>query len=186
MIRLGSFLGQLRRSWRREDGNATIEFVLLFPALMTLFLIVFETGVMLTRGVMLDRGVDIAMRELRLGTLNPMTHGGLKDKICQQSAIIPNCINTVFLELRKISTTTWEPLSQTATCVNRALPIDPSLDFRQLDGGASNEMMLVRVCAVFDPYFPTSGLAAQMKVSGKLDDTNGYALVTTSAYVNEP
>ena len=80
----------------------------------------------------------------------------------------------------------YEPLSDTATCVNRALPIDPSLDFRQLEGGASNEMMLVRVCAKFDPYFPSSGLAAQMKLDDKIDDTGGYALVTTSAFVNEP
>ncbi len=179
MIRLPGLPRRLLKSWRREDGNATIEFVLLFPAFMTLFLVVFETGLLMTRGVMLDRGVDIAMRQLRLGTLDPMTHDGLKAKICEQSVIIPDCNNSVLVELRPISTTTWEPLAQAATCVDRTEDVQPVLDF---ESGASNEMMLVRVCAVFDPFFPTTGLAAQMK----LDDSGAYALVATSAYVNEP
>lgn len=179
MIRFPSLPRRLQRRWRREDGNATIEFVLLFPAFMTLFLVVFETGLLLTRGVMLDRGVDVAMRQLRLGTLDPMTHDGLKNEICEQSVIIPDCNNAVLVELRPISKTTWEPLTHSATCVDRTEEVQPVLDFVT---GISNEMMLVRVCAVFDPFFPTTGLAASIK----LDKSGAYALVTTSAYVNEP
>lgn len=169
----------VKPSWRRENGNATIEFALLFPAFITLFLVVVETGLLLTRGVMLDRAVDMSMRDLRLGTLNPMTHDNLKDDICINSVIIPNCVDSLLLELRPISTTTWEPLSNDVTCVDRSEDIQPVLEF---DPGQSNEMMLVRVCAVFDPFFPTTGLAAQMQ----LDATGAYALVATSAYVNEP
>jgi hypothetical protein len=169
----------MRPSWRRENGNATIEFALLFPAFVTLFLVVVETGLLLTRGVMLDRAVDMSMRDLRLGTLNPMTHDNLKDDICNNSVIIPNCVNTLLLELRPISTVTWEPLTNDVTCVDRSADVQPVLEF---DSGAANEMMLVRVCAVFDPFFPTTGLAAQMR----LDSTGAYALVATSAYVNEP
>jgi len=179
LIGLGTLPRRLLRRWRREDGNATIEFVLLFPAFMTLFLVVFETGLLLTRGVMLDRGVDVAMRELRLGTLDPMTHDGLRDKICEHSVIIPDCTDSVLLELRPISTTTWEPLTHSATCIDRTEDVQPVLEF---EPGASNEMMLVRVCAVFDPFFPTTGLAASIK----LDESGAYALVATSAYVNEP
>jgi len=169
----------MRCSWHREDGNATIEFALIFPAIMTLFLMVFEVGLYMTRGVMLDRAVDIGMRELRLGTLTPMTHDGLKTKICDNSVIIPNCDSTVLIELRPIDEDTWSPLDQDATCVDRSEEVQPVLDF---DSGAKHEMMLVRVCAVFDPFFPTGKMASQMK----LDDTGGYALVAVSAYVNEP
>lgn len=176
---LAKVLVRMVPAWRRESGNATIEFALLFPAFITLFLVVVETGLLLTRGVMLDRAVDISMRELRLGTLDPMTHNNLKTQICSNSVIIPDCENAVLLELRPVSTVTWEPLTNDVTCVNRAEDIQPVLEFNP---GSSNEMMLVRVCAVFDPFFPTSGLAAQMR----LDDTGAYALVTTSAYVNEP
>ncbi len=164
---------------RREEGNATIEFALLFPALMVLFLMVVETGVLMIRGVMLDRAVDISMRELRLGTLTPMTHDGLKDSICGNSVIIQNCDDVILIELRPISTDTWTPLSGPTTCVDRSEEVQPVLDFV---AGTSNEMMLVRVCAVFDPFFPSSQLAAQIK----MDDQGGYALVAMSAYVNEP
>lgn len=174
-----NLIRNLRRDLAREDGNATIEFVLLFPAIMTLFLMSFETGLHMTRGVMLDRGVDIAMRELRLGTLDPMTHAQLKTTICDNSVIIPDCEESVLIELRPIDTTTWSPLGTDATCVDRAEDIQPVLDF---EAGLSNELMLVRVCAVFDPFFPTAQLASQME----LDDTGAYALVATSAYVNEP
>lgn len=164
---------------RREEGNATIEFAILFPALMTLFLMVVETGVLMIRGVMLDRAVDISMRELRLGTLTPMTHDGLKDSICGNSVIIQNCDEVVLIELRPISTDTWTPLEGATTCVDRSEEVQPILDFVP---GVQNEMMLVRVCAVFDPFFPSGQLAAQIK----MDDQGGYALVAMSAYVNEP
>jgi len=172
-------LGKIARRLRREDGNATVEFVLLFPAIITLFLMSFELGLYLTRSVMLDRAVDISMRELRLGTLDPMNHDQLKNEICSNSVIIPNCQDVVLVELRPVSTATWEPLGGDVTCVDRSEEIQPVLDFVP---GAANEMMLVRVCAIFDPLFPTTGLAAQMQ----LDPTGAYALVTTSAYVNEP
>lgn len=172
-------LGAALKGLRREDGNATIEFVLLFPALITVFLMVVETGVILIRGTMLDRAVDISMRELRLGTLSPMTHDGLKQSICDNSLIIQNCGDVILVELRPISTATWTPLEGATTCVNRSEEVQPVLDFVP---GLQNEMMLVRVCAVFDPFFPTGQLAAQIK----MDDQGGYALVAMSAYVNEP
>jgi len=168
-----------RANWRRENGNATIEFVFLFPMLIMLFLVVFETGLLMTRGVMLDRAVDISMRQLRLGTLSPMSADGLKNSICANTVIIPDCGNVVLIELRPISKTTWTPLSGATTCVNRSEDVQPVLQFQN---GLQNEMMLVRVCAVLNPFFPGTGLAAQMQ----LDSNGDYALVAMSAYVNEP
>lgn len=179
IARTSLLLARLASVFRRDNGNATIEFALLFPAFITLFMMVVETGVMMTRGVMLDRAVDMSMRDLRLGLLTPMTHDSLKTDICENSVIIPNCEEAILLELRPISTTTWEPLTDDVTCVDRSKEIQPVLDF---EPGVTNEMMLVRVCALFDPFFPTSGLAAQIKI----DETNAYALVAVSAYVNEP
>jgi len=172
----------IRRRAGREDGNATIEFVILFPMLMMLFFVVFETGLLMTRGVMLDRAVDISMRDLRLGTLTPMTHAGLKDRICENTVIIADCDNVVLIELRRVSTETWTPLGDGPTvCVDRSEPVDPLL-LVNFESGVQNEMMVVRVCAVMDPFFPGVGLAARMQ----LDSTGAYALVTMSAYVNEP
>ncbi|MGR3662483.1 MAG: TadE/TadG family type IV pilus assembly protein [Paracoccaceae bacterium] len=179
IVQTSRLVARLASSFRRDNGNATIEFALLFPAFITLFMMVVETGVLLTRGVMLDRAVDMSMRDLRLGLLTPMTHDALKTSICNNSVIIPNCEESILLELRPISTTTWEPLTTDVTCVDRSAEIQPVLEF---EAGVTNEMMLVRVCALFDPFFPTSGLAAQIKIN----EAGEYALVTVSAYVNEP
>ena len=179
MYRLRNMAQRFKGRLTREDGNATIEFVFLFPALITLFLMVVEAGVIMTRGVMLDRGVDISMRLLRLGALVPMDHDTLKTEICNNAMIIPDCLNSVLIELRPIDKTTWTPLSGATTCIDRTEEIDPVLEFT---AGVANEMMLVRVCAVYDPFFPTTGLAAQMQ----LDASGAYHLVAMSAYVNEP
>lgn len=42
--------------------------------------------------------------------------------------------------------------------------------------------MLVRVCALFEPFFPTTGLGMMMRYNARGD----YALVATTAFVNEP
>ena len=57
-----------RLAWLRgcEEGSATVEFVIIFPAIMMLLLMSVEVGVMMARGMMLDRGIDVSMRTLRL------------------------------------------------------------------------------------------------------------------------
>jgi len=41
---------------------------------------------------------------------------------------------------------------------------------------------LIRVCAVFKPVFPSTKLGIRLA----RDELGGYALVASSAYVNEP
>jgi hypothetical protein len=48
--------------------------------------------------------------------------------------------------------------------------------------GGGNDVMLVRICAVFEPIFPTLGLGAQLTRVNESD----YALVAAAAFVNEP
>ena len=172
-------LRRLRRRLRREEGNSTIEFVIIFPIFMTIFISTFEAGMLMVRQVMLDRATDISVRALRLGSWATPTHEQLKRNICNLSAILPDCMNSVLIELRPVSTTTWTPLPSNPTCVDKDALIQPVTTF---DGGQQNEMMLVRVCALVKPMFPTTGLGLRLPEEG--DDY--YALVSTSAFVNEP
>ena len=48
--RLGRFL---RRFRRREDGNPTVEFVVVFPVFMILMVSAVESGLLMTRQMML-------------------------------------------------------------------------------------------------------------------------------------
>lgn len=169
----------VRRKAREEDGNSTIEFVILFPVFMIIFSSAFEAGLLMVRQVMLDRATDIAVRGLRLGTWQPPEHDDLKRNVCNLAGILPDCMNNMMIELRPVSMVTWTPLPPNATCVDKENEIQPVVDFT---GGIQNEMMLVRVCALAKPLFPATGLGLQLPRV----DAEHYALVSTSAFVNEP
>ncbi|NET52160.1 MAG: pilus assembly protein, partial [Merismopedia sp. SIO2A8] len=62
------------------------------PGFLAIFISAYESGLMMVRNVMLERGVDIAVRELRLGTPQPPTFDEFKQSICDASGIIQNCV----------------------------------------------------------------------------------------------
>jgi len=168
-----------RRFRRREDGTATIEFVILFPAIMTLFFSSVEVGIFLTRSVMLDRALDLNVRALRLGALNPATHDELKRRICEDALIFKDCPNAVLIELTPISRSAWNLPSGNLKCVNRSEDIQPVVEFNT---GAENEIMLVRACAVLNPFFGST----RMVMGVPLDDSGGMVISSASTFVNEP
>ena len=167
------------RWFRREDGTATIEFVLIFPLLMYIFLSSIEVGVYLMRSVLLDRAVDINVRALRLGTLSPMTSAELRARICADALVLKNCETSMTIELVPISTTSWSFPPPQVTCVNRDSEIDPVVTFNP---GNQNEIMLVRACVIADPFFNTTPLVMDLP----LDASGGYAIASVSTFVNEP
>jgi Flp pilus assembly protein TadG len=176
--RLAKFL---RGKRREEDGNATIEFVILFPAFLAVFMSAYESGMMMVRNVMLERSVDLAVRDLRLGQPTPPTFEEFKTAICDQALIIQDCMNVVQVQLEPVSLTTFAPLNGDARCIDEGSTIEPR-DATTYSSGVNNELMLVRVCALFDPFFPGTTLGMQMPDTGY----GQYALVATTAFVNEP
>lgn len=179
--KIDSIVKWLRRTSAREDGNATIEFVILFPAIMTIFLSAFEVSIYLTRSVMLDRAVDLSVRTLRLGKLDPQTHAELKRRVCEDALIFANCMSTMKLELTPVPTDTWTLPMGNVACVDRTEEIEPVVD-DTVAVGAANEVMIVRACAVLDPFFGTTPLVMDLP----LDISGGYHIIAASTYVNEP
>jgi hypothetical protein len=169
----------LQRAGRDEEGSSTIPFVIFLPFFMMLVVSSVEMGVLMVRHVMLERAVDIAVRGLRLGTYNPPDQATIRRDICNLAGVIPNCTNVLLVELRPVNTTTWQPLGAAPICVDRSATIQPVTTFLQ---GTSDEMVLIRACAKFDPLFPMSGLGFALPK----DNTGAYALVATTAFVNEP
>ena len=131
------------------------------------------------------RGVDLAVRELRLGIMD----GGTDDKlseddvrrsICNHSGILKDCFNSMHMDLMVISTTTFNMPASSATCIDKSDgAIKPDVEF---DAGVQNDLMIIRACFVVDPFFPTSALGAQLP----RDPAGDYQLVSMSAFVNEP
>ncbi|MCR8723678.1 TadE/TadG family type IV pilus assembly protein [Frigidibacter sp. ROC022] len=172
-------LRNLRRLARREDGTATIEFVILFPIFMILAVTGVEMGVLTLRQVMLERGVDITVRALRVGSMTDPTFESVRDAICANSLIIPDCAETLHLELTPISTDNFTVPETAVTCVDRTHEVEPIVNFTQ---GQRNAFMLLRACAVFDPMFPTYGLGPDLPT----DASGGYRIIASTSFVNEP
>lgn len=172
-------LCRLGRRARREDGAATVEFVIAVPILLMVFMAAFEAGLLMTRSMMLEQAVDRTMRSLRLGLIPNPTIAQLRADICNKTVIFPDCRRDLTIELRRIDTATWALPPTQATCRNRRETIDPAVSYST---GGQNDIMLVRVCISVDPMFPTTGLGLALP---KRPD-GGYGLLAVSAFVNEP
>lgn len=163
-----------------QDGSITVDFVLLVPVFLTILLSSFEASYTMMRIVMLERALDIAVRDLRVGALGPNpTHAQVRARVCAQATLMPNCQTEMMLEMRVINRATWTGFTTPATCINRVTMIEPALAFVQ---GGTNEIVTIRACAVFDPFFPTTKWGLRLD----LDASGGYQLAATSAFVNEP
>ena len=94
--------------------------------------------------------------------------------------MIPDCRDNIKIEMIRKDLRAWTPPPADYDCINHAEQVQP---VRTFTNGMANEMMLLRICAMFRPIFPMSGLGRDLKASS----TNGYrAMVTATAFVQEP
>lgn len=178
MMRL---LQRLRRRTLDERGSASVEFVIALPILMAIFMASFESGLFMTRKIMLEQSVDIVMRELRLAHYpSPVTTDKLKTEICNRTIMFENCAANIMIELQKISTSTFALPTTSAECRDLSQPIKPST---VLQIGAENELMLVRVCIIADALFPTTGVGLGLT---RTTNGGGVQILAVSAFANEP
>jgi hypothetical protein len=174
------WLSRLLRRARRDEGNATIEFVILFPMFVFLLVSAVELGFITMRHTMLDRAVDLTVRDIRLGTGSAPQYEQIRDTICARAPVIPNCQSNVKLEMIRMDLRNWQAPPADYDCVDHAEEVQP---VRTFTNGMENEMILLRICAMFQPIFPLSGLGRDLKESS----VNGYkAMVTATAFVQEP
>lgn len=180
---LGKVKSRLWRSARRENGTASMEFVLVVPAVLMLFMASIEAGVLMTRFIMLEQALDMTMRDLRLGKITAASSAEMyvkiKDEVCKRTIMLKDCETTINLELQPVSTTTWSFPTSRVGCINRADNIKPPINFNP---GAAHQVMLVRVCVPQDAVFPTTGIGLNLPK----DSGGAYGLVAASAFVNEP
>ena len=170
---------RLRAFGRGEDGVAAIEFALLFPFVFFLFIWAVELGILMTKSVMLEHALDVAMRDLRLGRMEDPTSDKLKDAICARARIVNNCRGTIMLDLQPVDTASWILPPREVTCRDRDADIQPVVAFTI---GQQNQIMLVRACVIVEPLFPGTGIGAMLRK----DKSGGFGMVAMSAFVNEP
>lgn len=176
MIR--AILSQVRRFCRREDGTATVEFSLLFLPMFTFLATATEVGRVHVNYAMLERAVDMTVRDIRLGTGSAPQHDDIRQSICERADFIRDC-GDLKIEMVRLDPYNWQNPPTDVDCADRSEPVRPA---RSFVNGASNELMFLRACAKFDPVFPTLGMGESMHKDG----AGMYALIATSAFVQEP
>lgn len=169
----------LSRLWRKEDGNTGVEFMLVFPVYLALLGMSLELSLITLRHTMLERGLDIAVRDIRLGTGTAPTHDEIKQRICDEALIISNCGSNLRLEMMPTDIRALGALNDEADCTDQAQESNP---VRQFTPGQQNDLMLMRACVKYDPLFPT------WRIGRALDtDASGQAaLVSLTTFVQEP
>jgi len=133
----------------------------------------------MTQQTMLGRGLNLAVREVRIGAGGAPTYATIKDSICANALILRDCQTALHLEMVALT----DPISSAnAVCVNRAPDaIAPVINW--VSGSrVTPEIMVLRACFVVDPLIPGAGLGAALPK----DATGGYHMVQYSAFANEP
>jgi Flp pilus assembly protein TadG len=170
----------IRRFARREDATATIEFVITFPVVITVFIAAFETSMIMTRQVMLERTLDQAVRILRLANGLTVTPGEIRTAICDNTSMLPDCDTLLTIDLREVDRSTYEVPGNEELCIERA-DSSATLD-NQFSVGQDNELMMVRACMIVDRILPFSGFGLNLT----RDDSGGLHMMAASVFVNEP
>ncbi|MEM6480793.1 MAG: TadE/TadG family type IV pilus assembly protein [Pseudomonadota bacterium] len=182
---INAWLSKFRRNFiRNEDGNASVEFVLVFPVYLSIMLFSIELGMVTLRATLLERGMDMAVRDIRLGTGTfgndqKVFHDLIKDEVCNNSIFILDCKNNLRLEMASADIRSFASLDTTIDCTDRAETSEPVLN---VTPGQQNELMLLRACLKYDPLFPKALLGEKLIVDG----SGQGAVVSTTAFVQEP
>lgn len=173
-------LTQKLRSFRRaEKGAASVELVIVFPVFFSIFVSSFELAMMNIRAVMVERATDIVVRDIRLMGGGSIEYNDVRAAVCATAGLIDNCLESIRIEMQPVDLSNWVILSTEMDCIRREEALQPIVNF---ENGQENELMLIRVCAIQDPFFPTFGVGRSMPK----DETGGYIVSASSAFVNEP
>lgn len=184
MMVLRSLKSLAQRFSREEDGTTSLEFVIVFPVFFGMFLMTYESGMISARHVMLERGVDMAIREVRIGAMPNPTRDSLRERICDIAGIIPDCMNQLEIELLQRDPMNWVAVSPTVRCIDRGEVLQDPVT---IDPLGNNQLMVLRACARIDPFLPTSGLGKAIVENNSGAASGGsYALVSMGAFVVEP
>lgn len=170
---------RLRRFLGDEGGNASVEFVLVFPLYLALMIMSIELGFVTLRHTLLERGLDIAVREIRLGTGTVPQHDQIKQIICDNALMVRDCEQNLRLEMSPADLRNFSSLDTTVDCTDAAEPAKPVKEFTP---GQQNQLMLLRACLRFDPLFPNAALGSALQTNG----SGQSAIVSMTAFVQEP
>ncbi|RBW45567.1 pilus assembly protein [Loktanella sp. D2R18] len=182
MTRLRKWIGAFNAD---ESGVVTVEFVIVFPIFFGFFLMTYEMGMISLRNVRLERGIDMAVREVRIGVMAEPTSELLKESICNYAKMLPDCENQLELEMLVRDVRAWVDIPTDVACIDRSVTTQAAVEFSNL---GNNDVVFLRACIRVDPFLPTTGIGKAIVDAAEGDDAAGssYALVASASFVVEP
>ncbi|HEY0276571.1 MAG TPA: hypothetical protein VGC31_10960 [Paenirhodobacter sp.] len=168
------------RLWIAETGAVTLPSLFWIPVFFMILVMSVEVMVLNMRQVLLDRAMEVATRDLRLGNTTIPTHDALKAQMCTLIAFVPDCLSNLSVEVFPVDTATWSltnpdaPRCTDATSEAVTTPVfDPS---------TGNQLVALRACLRLKPMTGIDPMALALH----LDGTGRFALSSTTVFVNEP
>jgi TadE-like protein len=176
---------RFRRFLSDEAGTSTIEFLFVFPIVFLVFTASFESGLFMGKYVMMERSVDLVVRQIRLGNLDGVSHRTLKTLICRNGMLVSSldtCVRSMRIWMQPISTVDFDMKAPPRHCADLNQDIDAPAAASEFAFGTDNEIMLMRICMKEDPIFPTTTISVKMPT----EPDGKVAMVVTTVFVNEP
>ncbi|MEN9411491.1 MAG: hypothetical protein RL216_3465 [Pseudomonadota bacterium] len=167
-----TMLRRLRVFSRSTKGAVTVEFVISFTLVFTMLMVIFELFFLMLRSTMLQRALDLTVREIRLGEYVNPTVGDMETVICNRMIALPDCDTSLTLEFTVIDKATFAMPGQVAPCVLRQPDVNGGRIAQPYNTGLENDLMVVRACVVADTITPVF--------------SDAFTLFARSAFVNEP
>ena len=170
---LGPFL-------RSEEGAASIPAVFWMPFFVMMMVASVEMCLLGVKQTLLDRGVDLTTRILRLGVATMPSHEQIKRSICGNIAFLPDCMTDLAVEVFQVDRATWssDVNGRGVLCSDAITETDKPV----IQPGVSGQLMILRACLRVSPMEKLNPLSQALA-----QDADGrYALITTTAFVNEP
>lgn len=165
MTRLRSILSRFRRD---QSGAASVEFVLVAPLFLGFVFATFEAGILMTKSMMLERGVEITSRAHNVGAIG-FNRDDFIDDVCERARLVRDCWDEI--QVQQVVVTQAEDVPLDNLCAESTAPFS---------SGGPEEIMFVRVCLPVKPLFPGIGLALHLPK----DEEGRMAITAYTAFVN--
>ncbi|KEO55485.1 TadE/TadG family type IV pilus assembly protein [Thioclava indica] len=177
--------GALARFRHDESGAVTIPSLLWIVFLFFILLSTIEMSVMFMKKTLLDQRVALTSRVMQLGLDGKPDEETLKNSICSNLTFLQDCRNNIAVETFSVDQTDWSSTldGKAVNCEISKDSTDP-LPPKNIEYGTGDQIMIMRVCLRVKPIIPDTPFAKAMTAAWPWGDQ--YALVTTTAYVNEP
>jgi hypothetical protein len=153
----------------------------------------------LFKEVMLERGLDLTVRELRINDYeakwgDTASFDEIKAGVCANTPSISNCdrvLNLTTDDVNNLRTPNWGQAANGAACVDRS-KVPPEYPTPRWNTGGNNHVIVIRACWIYEPMFPTFGIAAEAPLRAVGDDNadpngvSGVGVLAVSAFAVEP